>query len=300
MPSSPPGAVLRRPGLFALVKGASQALFSEVLDLVYPEPAPCLLCRGPGEPDRTIRVCSACTDRIAHIGRPRCSRCGRAISSRKAPSARSAKALTCSECNRSRQAFDYCRAYGVYEGYLRALIHQVKYGKDAAAAQGLGELMAWVVACDPGYGRIDAVVAVPLHPRRLAERGFNQAALLAERVAWGIRRPMVDAVARVQETSPQSKLPYSERGKNVRRAFAVTRPHLVKGKRILIVDDVLTTGATLSAVARALKRAGAARCAAVCAAAGSLDADFDAAPVLGRQDRASGDSSVGTEIGAFD
>ena len=282
---SPGSSVGQSPGGFGRFAALSRALFSEIVDLLYPTAPPCLLCRGPGDIDRSIAVCTECIRRLVPIGSRRCARCGRAVGARSEPEGGSRghfnriagrpRTLTCAQCLRTGQGFDYCRAYGVYEGYLRTLIHQLKYGGDAAIARGLGELMAWVVARDGRFGRIDAVVPIPLHPRRFAERGFNQAALLALAIARQINRPMGEPVVRIQETSPQSKLPMNERARNVRRAFAVPRPDEVRDKRVLLVDDVLTTGATLSAAARALKRAGARRCVAVCAAASSLDRDFD-------------------------
>lgn len=279
------GTASSRGRLVAALKDGPGRLWSEFLDLLYPEPPPCLLCRGAGDLDASISVCRTCTSRIAVIGRRRCDRCGRAVGERAKAAGhtraarrigRSRRGLTCAECMRSQQGFDLCRAYGVYEGYLRSLVHQLKYGGDAAVGRGLGELMAWVVARDPAFGNVDAVVAVPLHPRRSAERGYNQSELLAARVAAAFGRPLVAPVARILETTPQSKLPFHERDQNVRRAFAVTRPADVRDKRFLLVDDVLTTGSTLSALARTLKRAGARRCTAVCAAAGSLDRDFAA------------------------
>lgn len=180
----------------------------------------------------------------------------------------------CRQCEQRPTALDYARSYGTYDGFLQTCIHDLKFRGEIEIAQGLGELMAWVVAADGRYGPIDGVAAVPLHPTRRRERGYNQAEALATVVARVLGKKVMNPVLRTQETASQSKLTWNERHANVRRAFAVPVPDQVRGRRILLVDDVYTTGGTLSAVATALKRAGCRRCTAVCAAAGSLDSEF--------------------------
>lgn len=182
--------------------------------------------------------------------------------------------LLCSECRKHPSPLDHCRAVGVYEGYLRRWVHRLKFQGDLEVAQGLGELMAWVVAADGTYGPIQRVVPVPLHPVKQRERGFNQAQALAQVVADQLGKRLMTPVVRTEETAPQGKVAWHERRANVRHAFFVPRPQDVRGKHLLVVDDVYTTGATLSALALVLKRAGARRVTAVCAAASSLTDEF--------------------------
>lgn len=140
---------------------------------------------------------------------------------------------------------------------LDAVVHGLKYGGRDDLARPLGRLLAARVPA-PVPGALAA--AVPLHPRRLRERGYNQAGLLARwaGLRWGA--PAVDTVlARRVATRPQARLPESRRRENVRDAFTVPRPAVVVGRSFVLVDDVVTTGSTLMEAARALYDAGAAR-----------------------------------------
>lgn len=136
-----------------------------------------------------------------------------------------------------------------------ALIQACKYGGDLIAARALGELLADAVGGEPAP---DLIVPMPLHPNRLRERGFNQALEIARPVASRTGAPLsANACERVTDTPPQASLPWKEREKNIRGAFACAAD--LSGKRIALVDDVMTTGHTLNEAARILRRAGAAR-----------------------------------------
>jgi ComF family protein len=137
---------------------------------------------------------------------------------------------------------------------LRELIHLLKYGKMKPLAGPLGRLLARALPLDQAF---DAVVGVPLHWRRRFERGFNQAALLAEQIARSRNIPALRPVQRVRATLSQTGLSNAKRRRNVAGAFRARAGRPLEGLRILLVDDVMTTGATGSACASALKRAGA-------------------------------------------
>jgi ComF family protein len=145
---------------------------------------------------------------------------------------------------------------------MREAIHALKYGGRPVVATPLGRLLAdlapGVVPAPPAEWA-EGLVPVPLHRARLAERGFNQAELLAAPCAARWRLPVFGRVlVRTRPTPPQTDLDAAARRANVRNAFAVPRPAEVRGRRLLLVDDVLTTGATADAAAQALRAAGAA------------------------------------------
>jgi ComF family protein len=145
---------------------------------------------------------------------------------------------------------------------MREAIHALKFGGRPVLATPLGRLLAEAGARAlpaPPADWADGLVPVPLHPARLAERGFNQAELLAAPCAARWRVPVLSrALVRRRPTLPQTDLDPAARRANVRDAFRVPRPAAVEGRRVLLVDDVLTTGATVGAAARALRAAGAA------------------------------------------
>ena len=134
------------------------------------------------------------------------------------------------------------------------MIHLFKYGRIKTLARPLGDLL---LAALPREQEFDALVPVPLHWRRQWQRGFNQAELLARMIGRRTGIPVVKALGRVQATVTQASLGNSSRRRNVASAFRCKRARLVEGKRILLIDDVMTTGATAASCAQALKRAGA-------------------------------------------
>jgi ComF family protein len=158
-------------------------------------------------------------------------------------------------CRLGLQGFDAVYSYGSYEGTLRKLIHLFKYDGVRPLARALGESLALALPRDQSF---DAIVPMPLHWWKRWQRGFNQADLLAREISRRWNVPVRGVVTRQRATAPQAGLTNSQRRLNVSGAFRVKRGIRLKGLRVLLVDDVLTTGATASACARALKRAGAA------------------------------------------
>ena len=215
----------------------------------------CAACREPLDAPSRGPVCPACWSAIRIITPPVCERCGDPLPSWRAISQTRAR---CPRCRRRSSAIDHSRAVGAYEGALREIIHALKYDGRRTVARPLGRLMARHGA--PLLEGADCVVPVPLHRRRRRARGFNQAAELARAVGL----PVVDALVRVRATSSQTDLPAAQRHRNVRGAFRAARPGVfgwrgaaLRGRTIVLVDDVSTTGATLEACAAALKAAGA-------------------------------------------
>ena len=151
--------------------------------------------------------------------------------------------------------FDAAYSYGFYEDRLRDLIHVYKYDRVEPLAKPLGRLLALALPRDRAF---DVVVPMPLHWQKRWQRGFNQSALLAREVSRRTGFPVARALRRVRNTQAQAGLTNAKRRANVSGAFRAIKPHAVRGKRVLLIDDVLTTGATASSCARALKLAGAA------------------------------------------
>ena len=150
--------------------------------------------------------------------------------------------------------FDAAYCFGSYEGPLREFIHLFKYGGVKTLAGPLSQLLLQVL---PLEERFVVVMAVPMHWRKRWLRGFNQAELLAKPVARRIGVPLCQNLRRKRYTRAQASLSKAQRRQNPVHTFAVRRPEQIQGKRVLLIDDVFTTGATLRAAAAALKEAGA-------------------------------------------
>jgi ComF family protein len=162
----------------------------------------------------------------------------------------------CTLCAGGMRGFDRAYSFGFYEGPLRKLIHLFKYSGIKPLAKRLAGLLLNALPEDDAE-QFDVVVPMPLHWRRRWQRGFNQSELLARLVAAGRGLPMLNAVKRIRATAMQAGLTNSNRRKNVAGAFRVASKRQIAGKRILLIDDVMTTGATASVCASVLKRAGA-------------------------------------------
>lgn len=229
---------------------------SRVIDVILPRH--CYHCGVPLASTHAEGFCARCWSTIRFIKAPYCPCCGEPF--------RSPLALTyspefrCGACRANPPPFDRARAIGRYEGPLREAIHLLKYRGKIRLQQPLLQLaLAHFDTHFPG-GAYEAIIPVPLHRARLMRREFNQAALLARGLARHLDIPVLEhLLVRVRSTRPQVELSGRERRQNVRQAFAVTRPAALEHQRVLVVDDVFTTGATLGEVARTLKGAGVAR-----------------------------------------
>ncbi|MGH7815340.1 MAG: ComF family protein [Candidatus Binataceae bacterium] len=232
-------------------------LIIPLINFLYPPR--CAACGAALDEGESRRLCAACVARMEPLPAGRCAICGGARDSATGAAERCGKCLARRPHYRAAFAVARYRASAEDErGSLPALIRRHKYGLDQAAGRALAEFLPPVLPVSAAD--YDTIVPVPLHWRRLWWRGFNQAALLGDEIARRTGLPL-DAVsfARRRFTSPQTARDHDERVRNVRRAFAVTRPDRIKGRRILLVDDVMTTGATANECARVLMAAGAAQ-----------------------------------------
>lgn len=211
------------------------------VEVIYPPR--CVACGQVGNV-----LCGTCLRSFPPITSPFCRRCGYPLAT---PTDK------CPSCQRDILcALDRARSAAHFRPPVREAIHALKYRGVQELAPILGAYMA--ARLRASSLRVDLVVPVPLHAERRRERGYNQAELLAHIITRTLTCPLVpEALERVRATSPQAFLPFEERRANVKDAFHCPCPERVQGCRVLLVDDVMTTGCTLEACAQALKHAGA-------------------------------------------
>jgi ComF family protein len=238
----------RQRGLRALLNRGTQAL----LDWFYPRH--CHHCGESLHEGRAEMLCRDCLADLvaARISAPVCALCGLPLAGRPAPG------TLCMRCRAEQRNFDLARALFAYRGPGRSLIHCYKFdGAYFLGPKVLRNLLrrGWLPA---DVADVDATLPVPLHPRRRRQRGYDQALLLAGALARELDCRLVrGALARTRYTSQQALLPASRRWDNVRGAFAVRKPEAVRGRCLLLVDDVMTSGTTADECAKVLKKAGA-------------------------------------------
>lgn len=223
----------------------------------------CAACGAPLSHPSRGPVCDGCWNAVGRFTPPLCRRCGDPLPSWRVLAADATGGEACRRCTGRTSPLTTSRAIGAYDGPLRAILHAFKYDGCRSLATGLGARLR-VTAADL-LADADIVVPVPLHRSRRRQRGFNQARELAARL--GV--PMADALRRTRATRSQTDLPADARHENMRNAFALRRWYArtqLEGLRIVLVDDVSTTGATLEACAEVVRAAGAADVSAVTAA----------------------------------
>ena len=223
-------------------------LLEAAVSLLYPPV--CTLCGGKTRASEYL--CERCEAKATPIVAPFCQQCSEPFEGA------IATAFTCANCAHRTIYFDAAVAAYRGRGIVRQIIHDFKYGRQIH----LRHLVArWLYAAfddERLRGReFDMIVPVPLHPARQRERGFNQANLLAELLTAQISIPSKPVLKRVRYTTTQTALDRAERMENLHNAFRLRRNANVRGLRVLLIDDVLTTGSTLSECARILKRSGA-------------------------------------------
>jgi ComF family protein len=229
------------------LRGTLRRLVLNTLVRVLFEPE-CVSCQSPLDRPLAGPVCESCWRAVPRLTPPCCVRCGDAL-----PSSRTQASLLCARCRHQPPFLQMARSAGRYDGTLREIVHAFKYGGRRMLARPLAEMMRTHAV--EVLLSADAAVPVPLHPWRAFRRGFNQADDLARLLGL----PVWPMLRRRRNSPAQAALSASERRKNVERAFALrwTAAHRPAGRVLVLVDDVMTTGATLEACARVLLEAGA-------------------------------------------
>lgn len=218
-------------------------------------PAPCRICGAVLLNASRIPICPACLASFEPIPQPVCECCGKPFLT---PVGAESVQPRCRLCRDDFFAFDFARSYGVYNDALHHAILLLKYEEVTRLGDWFAARLAEVVAREARTFRADVVVPVPLHPDRQRERGYNQAELIARPLAR--RLHLKQGAYLLMRTKPRPArlvLSRKEHWDSVRGAYATRKGLRVDKLRVLLVDDVMTTGATLDACARALKRAGA-------------------------------------------
>jgi ComF family protein len=220
------------------------------LDLAYPRA--CEGCGGPVGAEGTY-LCWDCLSELTLVREPFCSWCGDPVEGRVDA------AFTCYACDNHPPGFDRARSAARFDRVMRTALHAFKYRQASWLAGDLVQVLKACVINQYDVARVDAICPVPLFAARYRQRGFNQAELLARGLSRQLHKPLLArCLIRVRDTRTQTNLTAPDRAANVRGAFASRWRAWLRGRRLLLVDDVMTTGATVSEGARALKQGGAA------------------------------------------
>jgi ComF family protein len=233
-------------------------------------PSDCRACGGPLLRADFSPVCDQCVDRVQRQSMTLCGRCGEALDMEGVRFAGQfpVEGLLCSPCRMAPPEFERAVAYAVYQDELREMVHLLKYERMGAVARPLGRMLARAIEMiEAEAGRDLLVVAVPLFPSKERQRGYNQAVLLSDAALAELKKSRPEwrllaahgVIRRVKDTRSQYELTPKGRRRNLQGAFAVMDGSALKGREVLLVDDIYTTGATARACSRILRRAGASK-----------------------------------------
>ena len=226
-------------------------LKDDLLDFVYPQACP--ICRNPLKREERD-ICEECWKTLAILPSPYCPYCKSFFENRDEIASHQCPNLTGSEERRILAV----RSLGTFDDYYQKLIHRLKYDRKIQLGKRLAEKLGEILSEDKGLAGCDMVIPVPLHRARERERGFNQSEILAEGISRAVGVLLsTDALKRKKHTKDQTYLNAQQRAENVKGAFVARHPEKINGKNVILVDDVMTTGATLNECARTLQDAGA-------------------------------------------
>jgi len=220
--------------------------FGDLLDFIYPPF--CGICGSRLNGGQKC-ICRDCWSSLTIIEPPFCRQCGLPLD---------LPDPLCPACRSRRRLFSFARSLGPFDERLQRIIHLLKYRHRKSLAVPLARMLASTMRQDRRFDAMEAIIPVPLHAVRARSRGYNQSELIAFRLArrTGLRL-LKDSLCRKRNTPSQSGLGLIRREMNVRGAFGVKHPQTISGKRLILVDDVLTTGATVDACTEVLLQSGA-------------------------------------------
>lgn len=228
-------------GVFKIINFS--VLLKDILDIIYPNAGTCLLCGRELKKYSRMQICGYCRSMLYPLGDDVCRVCGRPVKS---------GSERCAECTNGNTYFNGASSVFQFTGLVQDAIYRLKYDGDISLAPLLGGFMAEKLKMK-GWD-IDLVIPVPLHPDRLSERGFNQSYLLSQEIGRECGIDVSDKVLeRVLYTKSQVSLSRLERMANVKNAFRANDGDIVRNRSVLIVDDIMTTGATLNECCRAIR-----------------------------------------------
>ena len=229
-------------------KGFLRCIGEKMIDLVYPPATYCIMCDSVIDGTRKYNMCDECIGKFLWAGEETCHICGKVLTEE--------GVYICDECAQRDRAFDRgftCTAYGLYE---RKLISDFKQNRKVYLARIIGRILYDRIVIEDL--KIDGIIPIPIHNEKMKIRGFNQTELmgryLSERSGWKLLK---NIVVRSKETASMKKLDRWERASNMEGAFSLKNPEKIRGKNILVIDDISTTYATLEECSRVLKQGGA-------------------------------------------
>ena len=249
------------------VKWLQKQICDGFTELIFPARELCPVCQQEISDGQGIG--KNCFQKIALVAPPICIQCGR-------PQRLEARLdKLCKQCHETRYYFSEARAVAVYEGILREILAELKYRYRPELGEVLGKLLVEWVKLHHNFRDFKLIIPIPINDQKLKQRGYNQAELLAKPLQRYLGIPLTnDIIVREKITESQNALCKEERFRNMHGAFRVEAAGRLKGARVLLIDDILTTGATASEAARVLLRAGAFEVKVLTVAVGIIDSQW--------------------------
>ncbi len=222
-------------------------IFEKFMELLSPDNIKCIVCEDELPQDSPYGLCDKCLDKLPYVNKA-CNRCGREIYD---------MSSYCFDCKEGGMEYDKVYSCLNYEDFVHLLVYKLKYGGEKYLAKYMAQIIIDKIKGENITA--DYILPVPLNQIRQQQRGFNQAELLAQCVSRECNIPLLDNMQRVRNTPFQASLSREERLVNLKDAFKLKDKALVKGKTILLLDDIFTTGTTINECSKVLKKAGASK-----------------------------------------